>query len=308
MKSTKIAIATLLASIFKKLLAARKQVVSSVAIAVLPHIRARFILDTECLTTFDENIKIYCRLDDHIESQIFWQGMQEGDIGVYLILKELLEEGDVFIDVGACIGTFTLVAANRVGDSGIVYAIEPVRKHFSRLKRNIELNGFSNVKILGVALSNKKEKGKIYVPNTKNTGMASLEVQLMSAEYGTEVTEIKRLDDLVIEEGITKMDVIKIDVEGCELNVLYGAINSIERFRPHIILEVNREFLTKRDVSPEEYIDFFKSRQYRVYRIVHEVWNCWLVPVRCGADFIEHQNIIAIPEELAGRMPVKIDE
>src|SRR5690242_19193095 len=98
----------------------------------------------ELETTFDNNIRIITSLSDHIESQVFWQGFQEADEGVLKILKRRLPVDGIFIDIGANIGTFTLVAA-RQASRGQVHAFEPSARHFARLARNIELNRFSNV-------------------------------------------------------------------------------------------------------------------------------------------------------------------
>ncbi len=265
---------------------------------MMPHIRSRFSLNKEYLTTYDENIKMYCRLNDHIESQIFWQGMQEGDVGVYRVIKDLLKQGDVFFDIGACVGTFSLIAANIVKASGRVYAFEPVLKHFERLKRNIALNGFENILLFKLALSDKNGGGKIFIPKTLNTGMASLSANNMQwADYEVEEVELKKLDNFVKEQDVKRIDIIKIDVEGHELAVIKGAINSINKFKPRIIMEVNRGFLQKAKVRAEEFVRFFKEYDYRLYRIDHDYKEYNLKPIEREKDFYEHQNVMAAPDK-----------
>ena len=264
---------------------------------MMPHIRSRFFLRKEYLTTYDESIKIYCGLNDHIESQIFWQGMQEGDVGVYRIIKDLLKPGDVFFDIGACVGTFSLIAANIVKASGRVYAFEPVSRHFERLERNIALNGFENISLFKLALSDKNGSGKIFIPKTFNTGMASLNVNDMQvADYEVEAVELKKLDDFVKEQNVKRIDVIKVDVEGHELAVIKGAIESMFRFKPPIIMEVNRGFLQKAKIKEEEFVRFFKEYDYRLYRIDHDYKEYNLKPIVKGKDFYEHQNVMAVNE------------
>jgi hypothetical protein len=112
-------------------------------------------------TTFDGTTRIWVSLCDHIESQIFWQGVQEGDRGEVNLLKSILEPEHVFFDVGANIGVFTLIAARRVKD-GRVHAFEPSEFHLKKLQRNVKINGFQNVVINPVGLSNSAAQRDLY--------------------------------------------------------------------------------------------------------------------------------------------------
>lgn len=127
---------------------------------------------------FDKDIKILVSLSDHIESQIFWQGVQSADRGEVELLKAIIKPEYIFFDIGANVGVFTLMAAKRL-TSGHVYAFEPSQAHLKRLRANLELNNFKNVTIVPYALSNiSNQKKDLYIPQDKcplkNTGRASL--------------------------------------------------------------------------------------------------------------------------------------
>ena len=142
-----------------------------------------------------------------------------------------IKEG-TFIDVGANIGKYTLIIGNRLKNIGKVISIEPEKRNFSVLKKNVEINKLNNIILENVALSNKNSVVKLYL--NKNPGRHSIK----------RVTENKifvqavKLDDLVKKYKITDVNLIKIDVETAEVEVLEGAMRTIEKNAPEIIIEI----------------------------------------------------------------------
>jgi FkbM family methyltransferase len=149
--------------------------------------------------------------------------------------------GDIVVDVGAHIGRYTLMAARSATK---VIALEPEPSNCSLLKANIELNGFSNVLVLPIALSNNRATQKFYLAAQGDTARSSLE-QAWSTKRGflrnqkTIEVESETLDGLMADLGLTTIDLLKIDVEGHELAVLKGASKALHRTRK-LILEVSR--------------------------------------------------------------------
>lgn len=144
--------------------------------------------------------------------------------------------GDVVIDVGAATGTFTLSSANTVGKDGLVIAIEPTTQNYRALLRGIQLNGFGNVVALNIAAWNTNCKMKIFLSHRsgwhsvkRNSGLGYIEV------------EAKALDEVVKELRVDRVDWIKIDVEGAEIEVLKGLRNTLARWHPKIVVEVTSE-------------------------------------------------------------------
>jgi len=147
--------------------------------------------------------------------------------------------GDVVVDVGAHIGRYALRAAARASK---VIAVEPDPSNFSLLERNVRLNGFSNVDLVPQALSSRGGIQALWLAAKENTGTSSLDpgrsgVSDGSGPSGTVPVETLTLDELVGSVGLTRIDWLKVDVEGHEVAVLQGAKAALGITRA-MILEV----------------------------------------------------------------------
>jgi FkbM family methyltransferase len=126
-------------------------------------------------------------------------------------------EGDTVIDVGAHVGTFTVRAAELVGDKGLVIAIEPEPKNLHFLSHNIERHNLRNVKVISKAVLDKVGKTRLYL--SESSRCHSL---LYSSNNYVEV-ETDCLDNIIVQLGLERVDFVKIDIEGAELEALKGA-------------------------------------------------------------------------------------
>jgi len=144
----------------------------------------------------------------------------------------------VFIDVGSHIGKFTIPVA-KMGAN--VISIEPHPDNFEVLVKNIRLNKVENKVIpMNIALSDENTKGKLYI------GINSLRHSIVE-NYGKGSIRVtfNTLDNIVENTGINRIDFIKIDVEGSELNVIKGGLKSIGKFKPNMVIEVRKYNLEK---------------------------------------------------------------
>jgi len=151
-----------------------------------------------------------------------------------------LEPGGCVLDVGAQIGLFTLRAARRVGTQGRVIALEPEASNHALLLRNVALNRLRNVTVLRKAASSASGVRTLFL-SPVNPGIHSLSLRV--GDLGVEV-ETLTLDRVAKEAGLRELDLLKVDVEGEELEVLKGAAELLPRTR-EIVLEVDggdREF------------------------------------------------------------------
>ena len=147
-------------------------------------------------------------------------------------ILSVLEEDDVFYDIGANIGIYTCLVASQLG-TGTVTAFEPTPDAFEILERNVERNDI-NAELFNVALSNRNGTTKMSING--QTG------HQFSGEDGTLEIETRRADDLIAERGISPPDICKIDIEGAEYLALDGFRKTLyESECRHIFCEVHTE-------------------------------------------------------------------
>ena len=161
----------------------------------------------------------------------YWLGTHEEAIQEALAAR--VRPGFVVYDVGAHVGFFTLLASRLVGDSGLVYAIEPRPDNLERLRRNVEANGARNVEVVAVAASDREGDAAFIM------GGSTLEGRLAAGAERSAASVRTATIDALVRDGMTPPDVIKIDVEGAEGAVIRGASRTIDVRRPILLLEVH---------------------------------------------------------------------
>lgn len=159
------------------------------------------------------------------------------ELPVQLALRHLLQEGDVFYDIGSNIGFFSLVAARLVG-AGRVYAFEPVIWNASCIRTNADLNRLDNICVICAAVG--RETGTTDLLLTRHPGGATIarDEQPSDVLCHTPVPVVA-IDDLVASERIQPPSVVKIDVEGAELDVLRGMQATMAAHGPAIVCELD---------------------------------------------------------------------
>jgi len=130
-----------------------------------------------------------------------------------------LQPGDVVVDAGAFPGDYTLFAARQVGEEGQVYAFEPDGKNRAVLERNIRKSGFTNIQVIPMGLWNRETTLSL-----DSQGVAS-QVQ----QEGSCSIQVTRLDRFMEKQNVPRIDVIKMDIEGAELEALEGARQTLSQ-------------------------------------------------------------------------------
>ncbi len=173
----------------------------------------------------------------------------------------LLKEGAVFVDVGANVGYYTLLASVLVGAGGMVVAIEPNPDTVERLRRNIRLNKFTNIFTVPVAATETEQYLEFFEADVSNTGKSSLSSKNARSSKSAVVRGIP-LDEIIQGHNIQRVDLVKIDVEGAELRVLQGMSAIMETFRPTIITELFPELLANLGASVDQVAECFRYKGY----------------------------------------------
>lgn len=166
------------------------------------------------------------------------------------LLKKILKPGMVFVDIGANIGYFSLIASKLIGETGKVFSFEPDPDNFFLLEKNIKANNYKNIIAVKKAVADKIGKAKLYLDKENLCGHS-----LVSKEGNKFVeTETITLDEFF--RNNKKIDVIKIDVEGFEPVALEG-MKEIIKSNDNLILitEFYPNALKRAGYSPEKYKD-----------------------------------------------------
>jgi FkbM family methyltransferase len=152
-------------------------------------------------------------------------------------MQRELTPGDVFFDIGANVGYYSILASRLVGETGIVVACEPLARNISNLERHVTLNRATNVKVLAFACSNENSITSFSLGHNTATGHIGANGNASSILVPT-IT----LDTLAKKMNV-RPNVIKIDVEGAEMAVLEGAQDILANDRPRIFLSTHSEQL-----------------------------------------------------------------
>lgn len=145
-------------------------------------------------------------------------------------LKDFLRPGDIFVDVGANIGLFTVIASRYVGARGHVYAFEPCAETHRRLLENVRLNGLTNVSCFQAALSDHRERLDMTVSLDGFDVCNSLAQPALGRLFASESVDSIAWDEFASERGLAgRVSMMKIDVEGWEAHVIDGGARTLSR-------------------------------------------------------------------------------
>lgn len=208
-------------------------------------------------------------LTDHVQRDIFY-GIYEKD--VFAVFNRYLKPGAVFVDCGANVGLFTLVAARAVGMTGKVHAFEPNPKMFEALRYNIQLNKLSNILINQIGLSDTNLKSQSFFITddsaySRNHGAGSLRQTTEKLKPADFSVDVATLDDYFKNHSALPT-LIKIDTEGSELPILRGGRAVIEQARPVIIIEIGDWTSRAFDYTPADIVSYFEQLSYKLFAIV----------------------------------------
>ena len=206
-------------------------------------------------------------------------------------LLSLVQKGFNIIDVGANMGETTLNFAKLVGNTGKVLSLEPDPGNFRKLSENIYQNNFSNIKLLNIGAGNQHSFFNLSMADINNTGKNRVRETSESKEN---MVEINTLESITAKENITKVDFIKIDVEGYEMKVLQGAENIINTHKPILFIELDDNNLREQNDTAADLVKFLEERNYSVKNAGTDA------VITAHSDFKNcHYDIYAVPLQAA---------
>jgi FkbM family methyltransferase len=239
-----------------------------------------------------DGLRLTVHLGNDLSRQIFVGGCI--DPNEFTFLHKVLEPGMTFLDAGANEGVYTVFAAECVGNTGAVWAFEPSQREFKRLQQNLKLNRLKNVHPFPLALAEHEGKAELAVAEAEHSGHNTLG-KFAYDSVGVlrkEPVPVHALDQVVQETAITRIDVMKLDVEGAEHRLLEGAQRALQRFRPIILFEASDAALRHQGSSREALCAALSAQACNLY--VFDSSTGLPAPATSG-QFSD--NMIAVPVE-----------
>lgn len=177
------------------------------------------------------------------------------------VLKKLVKNGDTVLDVGANIGFYSILFSKIVGNTGRILAFEPTLHYGKVLEKNLKTNNIQNCEIIRVGLSNIKQKLKIHI------GPSSATIHVPGGGFSTsqEIINLISLDDYIKENNIDKIDFIKVDIDGHEPFFFKGALKTIQRYEPIILLEINQLNYFEAGFNAWDFYEMLKRLNFKIY-------------------------------------------
>lgn len=209
------------------------------------------------------------------------------------LLKMLFPVGGVFFDVGANYGFFSLMAASLGGELSVVCAFEPQPRLITALKMSKQKNQFDSLHIYELALGQRQGEVDFYIPQT-GSGIGSL-LRDHANQFGsvsrTRIS-LATLDGIFSKEGLRRFDLMKIDVEGAEIDVLKGGKHTISQYHPYIWFEMNPSAQERAGYHQEDIYSLLDSLGYCEYYDINTLMQGVKKPIRSVKCLT---NVLAVP-------------
>lgn len=182
-----------------------------------------------------------------------------------LALIPHLKSAECFIDIGANVGYFSLLAC-AVNSKARVLSVEPLPHNIEKLQKNRELNHFSKMEILDVCISDHEGTTEFVIPPGDECGWGRIAYKEMFDGHRIQRT-VDTVDRIVARLKIQKVNVIKIDVEGFEFKALLGMEQTLLAHKPVICIELNEPCLQDLNTSGNEIFQWLIARDYSLYSL-----------------------------------------
>jgi len=229
--------------------------------------------------------------NSQVDRALFSGGFESSEIR---FVQKYLQPGMTVLDIGAHHGLYTLLSSKLVGPSGRVISFEPSPRERKQLVRNVRINFCSNVLIEPYALGKEPARSDLFVVEGSEDGCNSLRPPVVESRTSTVRVDVVTLDEIAPKLRVTKVDFIKLDVEGAELEVLKGALGLLQTApRPVLLVEVYDIRTQPWGYEAREIVQFLDEQGYR-----------WFELLTTGSiQSIAHNlrvydaNLVAIPEE-----------
>lgn len=220
----------------------------------------------------------------------YW-GQDRGDLR---FLWKVLRPGDTFLDVGAFHGVYSVVAGKRVTSRGRVIAFEPSPRDRRRLQLHLRCNGIRSARVEPFAVSSKASETSFFQVVSGDPTRNGLKPPASEDSVARITVQAISLDQYLAEAGLQRVDVMKLDVEGGELEVLRGAAAMFEKFRPILICEVLDQTTLVWGYKARGIISLLAGAGYEWFECAADGT---LIPHEIRDEYPEVRNYVGVPRE-----------
>jgi FkbM family methyltransferase len=205
---------------------------------------------------------------DVIQRYLYLFGTWEPNLTAWISGR--LGPGDTFIDVGANIGYYTMLASHLVGPTGHVVAIEASPAFHQAMADAVRINGCRNVRTVNTAVSAVAERLTFYLEHSTNLG-GTTAVRPRTAESSFQMDALP-LTEILHPDELAQARLVKIDVEGAEASLMHGLAPALDQLRPdaELVIEVTPRLLAKQGQTVEEVLGPLRERGFHLYRLAND--------------------------------------
>jgi FkbM family methyltransferase len=220
-----------------------------------------------------------------LSKYIYYFGQWEPEVSH--LIKQRLRPGQTFVDVGANIGWYTLLAAQAVGPAGRVISIEASPRTFDQLKDNVDNNRLRNVRLVNEAVWSSAGLLSLFQGPPSHSVISTVMSSFAERRRCEAAGQIpaRPLSEILTANEIATLGVIKIDVEGAEREVIRGLEPVLDSFPDdvEIFLELN-----PKDYDPADVLTPLRQRGFRA----------WIIPNRYDTDYCINYSARQLPDKL----------
>ena len=211
----------------------------------------------------EPGVRLHLDANNLISRVILETGVWDQD--TWLAMERHLAPGATFVDIGAHDGYCSLKGARIVGPAGRVLAVEANPEMVTVLEKNIQASGARGIQVLPFACSDNEGVLTLFSASQSNTGSSSLS-KANASQYGepgqSYQVASRTLDAIIQKAGVSRVDLVKVDVEGAELLILKGALETLAHYRPALLLELDDQLLQPMGTSAAEVTEFLRAYGY----------------------------------------------
>lgn len=221
--------------------------------------------------------------------ELFFLGKHEADLT--WVIDNLLGDGDMVIEAGTDVGIHTVFMAKKIGPRGYIHGFDPLASAIADTQQNLKLNGLNNVILNQLALGELEGKATIYSFTNLPRSHSSLN-DLGESHTLAQDCSVTTIDKYVLDKSINQLKLIKLDIEGSEMPALRGAIDSISRMHPLVVVEANYDTSKAFGYRPKDIKDWFEKLSYLCFVFRRIKW----VRVQQNEEIRHGDNMLFILE------------